>query len=128
MILLNRSASAVSIPPNDNLDEIDAYHTRHAEMKRAREKVVQTIRMEQKKYQAYIQEEMAYLEDDVDVTSKMESGIESLPLAPFAGVLLPVQHILHGVCVVLRVLTSVVTRFPAKNSRVCAVAIGHAIQ
>lgn len=108
MLVLNHGSGPLTIKSNEDLEEIKAYMKKKEEMRLAREEIVKTIQMEQKKYEAYIQAETSKLEEEVDITTKARGGLSSLTLAPFRGILLPLQQILHAVCITLRVSHSVV--------------------
>jgi len=107
VLVFNRSPEPVSIQRNDELSEIMAYQKKRQELKRAREEIVKTIQMEQKKYEAYIEEETSKMEE-VDITTSASGGLSSITLAPLQGILLPLQRALHFVCVLLRVSNSIV--------------------
>lgn len=108
VLIFNSSPVPETIAPNQDRKEIEAYVAKRAEMIRAREEIIKTIQLEQKKYEAYIEAETSKLEEDVDIMSKAKGGISSITLAPFKGLLLPLQHLLHHICVILRVTNSVV--------------------
>eukprot|EP00934_Nitzschia_sp_Nitz4_P000987 Nitzschia sp. Nitz4//scaffold248_size28759//12858//16752//NITZ4_008109-RA/size28759-snap-gene-0.10-mRNA-1//-1//CDS//3329543992//987//frame0 len=108
MFLFNSSVSPVEIESNENLDAIKAYNEERAKQKKAREDVLNTIQMEQRKYEAYINSESSKLEEEVDIMTQAQGGLTSMALAPFRGILLPIQHLLNNICVVLRVVKSVV--------------------
>ena len=77
-------------------------------MKRARDEVLSVIELERKKYEAYIAAQTSCLEEEIDVTTKSRGDITTIALAPFKDLLLPLQQVLHGLCIALRVGCSVV--------------------
>lgn len=109
VLLLGTSAGTRKIKPNENLDKIKEYEAEQAEMRRVRDEILKTMEMEQKKYEAYLEAQTSNLNEEVDMATKARGGgITSFTLAPFRGILLPIQHLLHDVCVGLRITTSIV--------------------
>lgn len=108
VLILNQSNGSLSIKSYEKLDEINAYNEEKAEMKRARDEVLKVIELEQKKYEAYIAAQTSSLEEEIDVTTKARGDVTSIALAPFKELLLPLQQLLHGTCLLLRVACSVI--------------------
>lgn len=108
VLLFNLSPGPITVKRNENLDAINEYNESRAALKKAREEVVKTIQMEQKKYEAYLNMEVSKLEEEVDIMTQARGGLSSLTLAPFKGVLLPLQRALHGICIMLRITKSIV--------------------
>lgn len=108
ILAFNQCGDPVSIKTNENLDQIRFYNEQQAELKNARVEVLKMVEMEQKKYEEYIEAQTSCLEEEVDITTKARGDLTSLTLAPFKGLLLPLQQFLHAICVALRVTKSVI--------------------
>ncbi len=108
VLILNQAGGPMSIKPDENLEQIMAFNEKQAELRKARDEVIKMIEMEQKMYETYIEAQTSCLEEEVDITTKARGDLSSFTLAPFRGLLLPLQQILHGICIILRVTKSVI--------------------
>ena len=105
------------IDSKENIDEIDKYESDLVERAKAKREAIERSNFEKQKQQKRLAEEEGgtgggggtQQKDLMDFTTKAKNdGSSDMMLAPFKSILMPIQKILYKVCVILRVVSSIV--------------------
>jgi hypothetical protein len=108
------------IDSKENIDEIDKYESGLAERAKAKREAIERLEYEKQKQQKRLANEEGggggkgeggtlHQKNFIDITTKAKNdGSSDMMLAPFKSILMPIQKILYKVCVILRVVSSIV--------------------
>lgn len=105
----NMPCERKSIEADENLSAVIDFEKKRKETLEAQREVLEQMRQQQEKFDAYAMEENnKNVDENARLTVKINEKVSQFSLLPFKSVLLSIQLVLYKVCVSLRITKSII--------------------